>query len=344
MSVFPRPVTSADVAARLGVSRSTVSLALSGSPRVSAAMRERVHVVSAEIGYRPLAAGRRLRTGRSGTVGVLLPALGFEAFDRIVSGIREGLSDAQGPGHALLLGITGNDVDEQHALAAVVDTHDFDALVLVAVADPSDATLRRFAGRVVALESASDVVPSAGYDLAAAAGDVVGHLAALGHRRLAHLAVDTDKRAVRPFRDALRAAAAAAGQDVLAVPCDDWTGASALSAITPVLDGGAGSRPTAVVCDDARQALAVLAAARRAGLDVPGDLSLVCGHLEDLTELAHPVLTGLERPAVELGRVGAAAVRRLVADLPVELPPPLTCRLVEGASSGPAPTASSRLR
>ena len=65
--------TLAGVAARAGVSSSTASLAFSGSPRVTAATRERVLAAAAELGYAgpdPIAAS--LRRGRSGVIGVFI--------------------------------------------------------------------------------------------------------------------------------------------------------------------------------------------------------------------------------------------------------------------------------
>ncbi|WP_141724690.1 LacI family DNA-binding transcriptional regulator, partial [Streptomyces niveus] len=62
-------VTIKDVAALAGVSVGTTSRVLSGNPSTSPAARERVHAAVAELGYRPDARARSLRSARSQTVG-----------------------------------------------------------------------------------------------------------------------------------------------------------------------------------------------------------------------------------------------------------------------------------
>src|SRR3954454_24575037 len=62
-----------EIAQRAGVSRSTVSYALSGKRPVSAATRKRIQEVIAELGYRPNAAARALKEGRTPTLGLVNP-------------------------------------------------------------------------------------------------------------------------------------------------------------------------------------------------------------------------------------------------------------------------------
>lgn len=68
-----RPVTLQDIADRVGVSRSTVSFAITGRGRVSEEMRKRVHEVAAELGYRPNTVARNLKRSRTGMLALRLP-------------------------------------------------------------------------------------------------------------------------------------------------------------------------------------------------------------------------------------------------------------------------------
>src|SRR5690348_4226750 len=68
-----KPANMAEVARRVGVSLSTVSRALSGSPLVSEKTRAQVRKAAAKLDYQVDAAGSSLRTGMTRTVGVVIP-------------------------------------------------------------------------------------------------------------------------------------------------------------------------------------------------------------------------------------------------------------------------------
>lgn len=100
-----RPVTLHDVARLAGVGKSTVSNVLAGTGRPSETTRERVLAAVAELGYAPNRAARRLRGGRTGTVGVYVPGnpSTSEYYMRFVFGVMEPLS-AQGRDMVILSG------------------------------------------------------------------------------------------------------------------------------------------------------------------------------------------------------------------------------------------------
>lgn len=121
-----RSATLYDVARRAGVGKSTVSNVLSGTGRASAETRERVLAAAGELGYSPNRAARRLRGGRTGTVGVYVPGVPStsEFSMRFVFGVMEHLS---GQGRDTVI-LSGTDRGALPAMDGVVlaDAHETD--------------------------------------------------------------------------------------------------------------------------------------------------------------------------------------------------------------------------
>ena len=69
-----RAVTQEQVAREAGVSRGLVSMALAGSPRVAQATRDHILGTAARLGYRVNRSAAALASGRSGLIGLVLPA------------------------------------------------------------------------------------------------------------------------------------------------------------------------------------------------------------------------------------------------------------------------------
>src|SRR5919109_686197 len=95
-----------EIAARLGIAESTVSRAFNEPQRVSSRTRKRVLQVAAELGYRPNAAARALSTGRTRTVGVVIPDVSNPVFPAFVNAVQE---NAWTAGDVVLLASTGED-------------------------------------------------------------------------------------------------------------------------------------------------------------------------------------------------------------------------------------------
>ena len=315
------------VAAAAGVSRMTVSNAYNRPDQLSAATRERVLAVAAELGYAgPDPAGRSLRRGTAGTVGIVLTeSLSYAFTDpglvSFLRGVADELTDA---GRAMLLlpthaGGTGELVRE-----AIVD-----AFVVCSVPDDDPALAAVLARHLPVLTVGSPRLkgrPHLGIDNSAAAGLAAEHLVALGHRRLGVVGVpprmplDLDGPVVvsrrgfglrvSGFVDAVRAAGGDAGA-VAVVEAPTNSGEAGAAAARELLRGP--QRPTAVFAVSDVLALGVLRAAHELGLDVPGELSVV--GFDGIDEGAHssPPLTTIAQDLRGQGRRAAHAVLALAA-------------------------------
>jgi DNA-binding LacI/PurR family transcriptional regulator len=193
-----------------------------------------------------------------------------------------------------------------------------------------DARLARLAGfgvPAVALDGPPDApTPAVWADETAAFAALGAYLTSLGHRRLARVTAG-GHLAVAPAREAALAAAAAdAGGSVLTVPVLDRAGAAAVTRRLLA----APDRPTAIVLDDDASATTALDVARRLGVDVPWELSVVSAVDSARCGLVTPSLTALSRDAASYGTAAGH----------------LLLRLLDGreASSSQVPTPALRLR
>jgi DNA-binding LacI/PurR family transcriptional regulator len=340
------------------VSVSTASLAYSGAGPVSAATRERVLAAAAELGYGgpdPLA--RSLRRGRSGVVGVIIADRLRNAFrDPVAVALLDGLADELAPLQASLLLLSGDSTQPGPSLEQVARVP-LDAAVFVTCGRDDDPLLQPLAARgvpVVAVEGPStSFAARVEIDDRRGTSELVRHLLDLGHARdriavvalPAHLGearglVSADelrrgqsavvRRRIAGVVDALGrepALVVEAGNQ----PAD---GARALEALL-----AADPRPTAVVAQSDLLAAGVLRAARAAGVAVPGDLSVAGFDGVELAELGDTVLTTVEQPLLEKGRMTGRAVAALLAgERPDDVLLPVRLRL--GTTTGPPPGAS----
>ncbi|MFK4688872.1 LacI family DNA-binding transcriptional regulator [Streptomyces pristinaespiralis] len=328
--------TSRDVARAAGVSQATVSLVLGDKwrGRVSERTAGVVREAAQELGYRPNLAARNLRLGRTRTALLVVPALTNEFFARIYTGAAavaarhgfgvvlypspEGVGPAKDPfasARAALDGVIASSMAAQ-ALTAIRGT---DLPLVMLDSDPAD----------------TGAAAHVNLDIADGMRQVTGHLTALGHRRIVHLASAVsswtfDVRA-RALHDSL---ARVAGTEVRTVPAPldvDSAREAAVRALT-----APGPRPTAVVCDDDILAAGACKAARRLGLRVPEDVSVTGFDDLALATAVEPELTTVRLPAEQVGERGMAALLAVLegrrpeeSSLPVEL--------VVRASSAPPP-------
>lgn len=316
-----RRATSADVAREAGVSRSTVSFVLNGTPgqTIPEATRRRVRDAAARLRYAPSAEARTLSRGRSDVV--LLYGAPQQPVTAAIGAFVEHLSaEFAAAGLTMLV----------HPWARRPDGDAWTAVTPVAVLawdvpEEEIAAMRsNGVGAVVSLGDAADPVARWlwGAREEAIATAQVGRLVRGGHRRLGY-APPLDGRlrdAATRRLEALRRACAAQGlPPPVAAPAPG--GEAARPATAAVTAWRAAEPPVTGVCaHDDVAALAVLAGLRAAGRCAPRDLAVVGVGDSPAAALADPPLTMVAVDAQVTARHVAAVVTALLAGR--ELPPP----------------------
>ncbi|KRB36812.1 LacI family DNA-binding transcriptional regulator [Microbacterium sp. Root180] len=335
--------TLSDVAARAGVSVSAVSRVLSDAPsaRVSEGTRQRIHEAAAELGYRPNFAARALKFARTNVVGLVVPDLTNAIFTELMRGVED---EAHRRGYMVLLARAEEMLEDEEPIPRLIGEGRVDG-VLVQVGDnmrPQDLeSLVTGKLPVVFVNS----IPPQGVGSAVLEDErglrlATQHLIDLGHTRIALInglpASDTARRREAGFRETMADAGLMVREDhVTRLGYDPRSGGVAMSELAALE-----TPPSAVVVANVNAAHGALLEARRLGMTVPEDLSIVAMHDAWTAENAWPPLTTVRMPLYELGRTAMAALfERItagtVADVVVSDPAP---QLVVRESTG-APRA-----
>jgi DNA-binding LacI/PurR family transcriptional regulator len=327
----PRPRLE-DVAAHVGLSPATVSLVLSNAPGPSAATRRRVLQAAQELGYRPNRTASLLARRRSRLLGVLL-----EVRNSFHAELVEDLQAASEPlRYELVLSTVTRTRDERRAVEVLLDFR-CEALILLG----PDAPPARLAalGRQLPVIAVGRRVAADGVDVVRTADDqgvaqAVGYLAGLGHRDIAYVdggrgVIPGDRR--RGYRTAMRRHGLA---DHVRVLPGDHTEESGLRAAATLLREA--ELPTAVLAFNDRCAVGLLDALNRAGVDVPGSVSVVGYDDSPLARLAHVNLTTVSQDTqAQAEHAVAAAVGRLDEGRSVPRQVVLSPRLVVRRTAAP---------
>jgi DNA-binding LacI/PurR family transcriptional regulator len=282
-----------DVAAEVGMSTASVSLVLRGSPGPSAATRDRVLEAARRLGYRPDRAASLLARRRSRLLGVVMDVRSsFHA--EFVEDVQEA---AERHGYDLVISTVTRNHSERRAVETLLDSR-CEALLLLGPDAPA-AQLAALDQQVPVVAVGRPVDP-AGVDVVRAADDqgvalAVDHLVELGHRRIGYLdggrgAIASARR--RGYLRALRRHGLGEHAAVLPGEGTDTSGARVLSS---VLDPD--RELTAVVAFNDRSAVGLLDALLRAGIDVPGRMSVVGYDDDPMSRLAHVSLTTVSQNA-----------------------------------------------
>jgi len=309
-------VTIAEVASRAGVGVATVSRVLNGSPAVSEATRRRVRAVIDELGYEPSHAARALSTGRTRTVGVVTP---FFTQPSVVERLRGVSREIAAGGYQLVL----FDLARPDRLARLPVGGRIDGLLCVSMC-PSDADLQRLrsAGIPVALiDEEHPELPSVAIDDVAGGRLAIEHLVELGHRRIAFVGDDEGsqwgfKSSARRRVGAAAALAEAGGRLMVRRGPHGRRHARSLAGRLLALD----DPPTAIFAGSDLQAVGVLEAAAAAGVDVPGDLSVI--GFDDVELARYVGLTTVAQPLETSGAQGARLLIEAMRGAPTR-----SCRL-----------------
>jgi len=333
----------AEVAKRVGVSEATVSRVLNGKPGVSNATRQAVLTALDVLGYeRPT----QLRGVRARLVGLVLPELQnpiFPALAEVVGGALVQLGFTP-----VLCTRTAGGLTEAEYVTMLLDQQVSGVVFCGGLSAEEYGSLLERGVPVVLLNAAVDFAgarsdprlgfPQVSTDDAAAVQQAYAHLSSLGHRRIGLMVGPADHTPSRRKAAAFTALTArrtgGRAEHPVGHALFSFEGGQAVAA--DLISTGV----TALICGSDVLALGAVRAARRKGLGVPQDLSVVGFDDSAFMNYTDPPLTTLRQPIEAMSR---AAVTLLANQIHGNSPTPKELlhepELVVRGSTAPPPAA-----
>jgi LacI family transcriptional regulator len=325
-----------DVAQRAGVSIATVSRVMNDHPDVGLDTRRRVLDAAGVLGYVAHGPARALATSQSQLVGVVLPVgvgrpeIMLTFFGEVIDSIARHLDE-----HGYDAVLLHNAPLHGHTSAERAARHRVDGLLFLGAFQETPGLPATLPCVGIDAHCAGPNRGAVVFDNADGIRLVVGHLYALGHRRIAYLG---GPASIRPASDRLEAFRAETDRLAVAPPSDhvregDWSAESGYRETCAMLAGA--ERPTAIVAAADVAAIGAMQAIRDYGLE-PGRDVAVTG-FDDLpaASLAHPTLTTIRQDRERLGAFAVTSLFELL-ETPGEEGPQISLpvSLVVRASSG----------
>lgn len=300
MSLNPIGTNLNKIADMLGVSTATVSNALSGRGRVSAEMVAKVRGLAEELGYVASPAGRALRTGKSGVLGLVLPDIANPLFPQIAQAIGFAAAKA---GFGVLIGDSRGEISMQTETIGRLIERGVDGMVVV----PRRGTRIANIGCPVAV---IDTPSTPGNTVSAdhwQGGQVIArYLHEIGHRRIVLVGNNFESNVQNDRLGGMRSVRGMRTETIWIQKLQDLPGANGTLGLVQKVREGA----TAFATVSDLHALRVLMELQSAGVRVPEDVSVT--GFDDLVWA--PVMTpSLTTMRMDMARIAEIAIASLVA-------------------------------
>ena len=302
-------VTITDVAARVGVSVATISRYLSGFN-----VRQKSEIESAiqELNYRPSAAARNLKSGRTGTIAIVVPDISNPFF----SSIATGAEGAAGKDHmVMLLNTSASREREERVLGQLFGRVDGVILAPLQEDDEGPSFFSKFGLPIVFVDRITEdyeKFDSVLVDNVKGARLATEHLIALGHKKIATIVgplnTTPGKLRAEGYKTTLRKRGIELHKRYLVE--SDFTREGGYASMVKLLQES--TPPTAVITGNNLMTIGALEALKDNGVRIPEDISIIGFDDLEFSTLIEPSLTAIYR---DFEAQGAEAMRILLARL-----------------------------
>lgn len=321
-------ITIEDVAKKAGVSKGTVSAVMNARNTVNPETRDHVLEVMKELHFRPQGVARNLRSGNQDKcIGIIVKDVNYPFYTAIATGVRD---YANSKGYALLITSSENNHTAEKRFSQIFSAKDIKGAIIAPLVEGTTEIEHLFKLKMinypfVLLEDVKGIQANVvAIDNSRAIKKAVKYLMECGHTRIVHFAgppssSHTEER-IEGFRHAFSESTLAYNKDMI-VSIGSRHEESYGNTLNYFRPRPRSEYPTAIVCFNDQQALAIMIALKELNIRVPEDISIV-GNDDIAYASIYPVpLTTIRAPQDEIGRRAAELLIRNIESsklLPVE--------------------------
>lgn len=293
------------IAEALNLTPATVSRALNNHPRISTETKQIVNATAERLNYRRNKIASSLRTGKSHTIGVIIPSARMNFFGSVVHGIEILASEYNY--HTLIYQSEEKVGLEKKAIEAFLGAR-VDGILASIAKEAIDfrhyVDLRKKNIPLVLFDRSNDSlqIPSVVLDDFKGGFCATEHLITQGYKRIAHLAgpvrFETFQNRLRGYFEALKA---------YNIPIDEsliYTGDLSIEAGKAAADYylGLAAPPDAIFAVEDFSALGLMKRFKERAINIPGEMGLIGFANEGFDEHLSPTLSSIDQQTVQMGK------------------------------------------
>jgi LacI family transcriptional regulator len=300
----------AEVAKRAGVSKATVSRVLNKTHSIAPETERRVLEVVRQLNYHKNVHARRLATGRSDLLGLVISEITNPYFPEVIRGFQ---AAAWERGFDVLLCNTEYSTPRSQSVIQKLIESDVRGVAIMTASLDKKATRELTAAGVgvVFCNLAPDrLLSNISIDYQRGISQAVAHVVELGHHRVSVIAGPEDNRTAVMIKETLVAALNQCKLKPVAVISSNYRVDAGASAVRTLL--AKSELPTVILCGSDLIAMGAMSALEQAGVSIPDDVSVT--GIDDIAFafLARPPLTTVRVPRERLGRIALEALETLL--------------------------------
>jgi LacI family transcriptional regulator/LacI family repressor for deo operon, udp, cdd, tsx, nupC, and nupG len=321
-------ITIEEVAKKAGVSKGTISAVINAKNSVKPQTREKILSVMKELNFRPKGVARNLKNGsQDKSIGIIIKDITYPFYTAIAAGARE---YAKSKGYSVIVSSSENDHEYEKKLSHLFSTKDIKGTIIAPIVVGSVEIEHLFKLKMinyhfVLLEDFKGIQANVvAFDKLRAIKKAVKYLIDNGHTKIVHFAGPANSshtlERIEGFRHAFSESPLIFHKEMVVHIGSNYD-ESYSKTLEYFQNKNKKDYPTAIVCFNDMQALAVMTALRGLNIKIPDDISIV-GNDDIYYAKIYPVpLTTIRAPQQEIGRKAAEILIRNIESpklLPVE--------------------------